>query len=118
MAEYGNHYFFPHERWSIKFFRQRQKDHQTAPVIRMQQNYGPEGVALMGAAYANMIPGTIIVIGEVFVSIIIRSVIFGVMPWNILLAAGFLAVAFGMTRALQSSRAGRIFRAGRPFIRG
>jgi hypothetical protein len=80
----------------------------------MQQNLGPEGIALYAAAMANEIPGGV----TAFAGLILRIVSQGrgslVEVSTGVIIAGCLAVAAGTFRAFQAHRAGRVFRGGRP----
>lgn len=78
----------------------------------MQQNYGPEGMALLLAAVADGIPGGLIGFVGVAVLFATGSVIAGY-----LVGIGVLAISVGLVRSIQGARAGRFYRNGRPFIR-
>ena len=57
----------PHERRFASFILERQRTHRTPTIIRLEQNYGPEGITLMAAAILSGVAGALIVwVGIVF----------------------------------------------------
>lgn len=111
------HRLFPHERWAAVRFR-RQQFASTAPgSVRMQQNYGPHGVAYLGAAYADTLLGGAIAIAGI-------GTLIGAWGHGILVVVGFSALfigamidLFGLFRWAQCVRTGRRFRGSRPFVK-
>jgi hypothetical protein len=83
----------------------------------MRLNLGPEGIRLWAAGYASILLGYAIF----FVTFILSMIAaFTSLPSSVPLAsliAGFLVMSFGIARIVQSNRAGKAFRGGRPLIR-
>jgi hypothetical protein len=80
----------------------------------MQQNYGPEGLALLQAGFANLGPGFLITMAGVLLQFLAAG---GSAVANYLAVAGVLIMLAGIMRYIQAGRAGRIYRNDRPFIR-
>jgi hypothetical protein len=89
-------WLLPQERWFDRFLTHHEANPPLPQQARFQQNYGPDGIVFFAAAGVDGMPAAI---GY----------------W--LAAAGILSAVLGIIRGLQGSRAGRAFRAGRPFIR-
>jgi hypothetical protein len=112
------HSFLPYERWFAGYAVERQRTHPNAFNLRMETNYGSEGIQLYWAAIADLILGwAISVIGVVLilVSIAVPAL------WPVSLGVPGLGVAVATIcpiRLAQGSWAGRIYRDGRPYIRG
>ncbi len=106
-----HHRLLPHERWFADYGARRGPAPEGSDRWRMQQNYGPEGMALLGAASLDGTGGGFIgVIGIVTLAAGAPTVA------AYLIVIGVLIALFGMVRAIQCGRAGRIYRDGRPFI--
>lgn len=106
-----------HERWladwGARNRARRGPAREGSARWSLEQNYGPEGLALMGAAFANLYPGMLIFIGGVaWLAADSDSTVAGC-P----LLIGFLLLLAGIVRSIQGGHAGRTFRNGRPFIR-
>jgi hypothetical protein len=56
----GGHIMVGHEIWLARRAMSRGQAAHGTKRWRMQQNYGPEGMALLAAAYANFIPGWLV----------------------------------------------------------
>jgi hypothetical protein len=70
MAAAPGHRLLPHERWFASFILERQRTHRTPDILRIEQNYGQEGIALGAASMATLTPGVLIVgVGTVLVLI-------------------------------------------------
>jgi UPF0716 family protein affecting phage T7 exclusion len=112
-----SHYLLPHERWFAGVILERQRTHRTRAVVRMQGNYGPEGIMLMASGLATIIPGVIVALSGL--AILYASIgdhsLAGIASY--LMGLGAAAVVAGEIRVIQASRAGRAFRGSRPFIR-
>src|SRR6266576_3209974 len=52
----AGHRLLPHEGGFAALILRRQRTHRTTAVIRIEQNYGPDGVALFAAAVIGVIP--------------------------------------------------------------
>jgi hypothetical protein len=98
-------FLLPHERWLVGWILKRQRTHRTAAVVRLEQNYGPDGMIWMDASMANI----------QFVAILgvaIFVIVFG-HPTRTshialyLLAAGILFLILSVVRLSQFFRAGR-----------
>jgi hypothetical protein len=83
----------------------------------MEQNYGPEGIALMAAAILSGLSGALL--GFVGVVFLVLSGGSGglVQPGYYLLVVSVVLELPAIIRATQGIRAGRRFRAGRPLVR-
>jgi hypothetical protein len=112
------HRLLPHERWFVAFgVRQRRK----IPGLRsskLDQNYGPVGVALFGAGLSTILP----------------AMVGNLIGWSLLLTSGerqpMVTIAFwtmgvcvvlmipGGFRIIQAAEAGKRFRGDRPFQKG
>lgn len=113
----GEHHLLPHERWFASLILERQRTHRTPPILRMEQNYGPEGIALMSAGMMTAIPGQIVVCVGIVLLLVsgdhspLVAVAFATMGVGVLLAA------LGSIRYVQGVYAGRQFRGDRPFMK-
>jgi hypothetical protein len=110
------HHLLPHERWFATSTLRRQGTHRTQAILRLEQNYGPVGMALFSASLITVIPG-------MFVGCL--GIAFLLPHGDGLLATlgyrlggiGFVIMLLGSIRLAQASKAGRAFRGDRPFIR-
>jgi hypothetical protein len=83
----------------------------------MEQNYGPEGIALIGAAVITVLPGQLIAVSGI-------TFMLGSGGGGTLLTLGHSLEGFGVIliflgsiRIFQGIRAGRAFRDGRPILK-
>jgi hypothetical protein len=111
---------FPHERWFVRFgdrVRARRAAEPPNPqALRFQQNYGPDGQVLIEAALVDLLAAGILGVGGgVLAAVTEHGIPATAGYW--LQGVGILAAAVPAVRAIQLSRAGRLFRAGRPFTR-
>jgi hypothetical protein len=83
----------------------------------MEQNYGPEGIALWAAAVITVFPGQLIVVSGI--AFMLASGGGGTLLTMGYSLDGFgaILVLLGSIRTFQGSRAGRAFRDGRPFLK-
>jgi hypothetical protein len=110
------HHLLPHERWAATFTLRRQSTHRTQAILRLEQNYGPGGMALFAAALITVIPAELMIVT-------------GIVFWfpgggdgattlgNILVGVGLVLGLLGGIRLAQAGKAGRAFRGDRPFVR-
>lgn len=108
------HHLLPHERWFASSILERQR---TPDILRMEQNYGPEGIALWAAAMSTELPGALMVLSGI--AFMLASGGGGILPtlgYSLNGLGGILCI-LGLIRAFQGVRAGRAFRDGRPFER-
>jgi hypothetical protein len=117
MSAAPGHRFLPHERWFVSFILERQRTHRTPDILRIEQNYGPEGIALGVASMATLTPGALIVGAGTLLLLISGG-------GGSLLTLGYkrnslgiILILLGSIRLVQAIRAGRAFRGGRPFVR-
>ena len=105
----GQH-LLPHEGWMAGTALRRQVNDPNDTGKRLLPRYGPNGFALLMAAYANSIPGGFLVVA----SIVAGSwhSLNGVSHW--LLGAGLVFVAVGFCRCFQCVRVARRFRRLQP----
>ena len=117
MALAPGHQLLPHERWFASWILGRQRTHRTPDILRMEQNYGPEGIALWAAAMSTGLPGALMVLSGI--AFMLASGGGGTLLtlgyW--LDGLGVILCILGSIRAFQGSRAGRAFRDGRPFLK-
>jgi hypothetical protein len=106
----------PYERWYAKSMLARQQSHQTRAVLRMRQNYGPEGLVLRAANTINRLLTSMFWL--VAIVLMIASGGRGALDLTgyLLLALAFCLAALGFARAQQAKTAGRAFRGGLPFL--
>jgi hypothetical protein len=99
-----------HEGWMADTALRRQLSDPNETGKRLLPRYGPDGFALLMAAYANGIPGGFFVVA----SIVAGSwhSLNGVSHW--LLGAGLVLVAVGFIRCFQCVRVARRFRRLQP----
>jgi hypothetical protein len=107
----------PPERWFALFILERQRTHRTPAILRLEQNYGPEGIALLATTILWGLTGSVIgCIGIVFL-----FVSWGPGPLlhtgYYLIFAGILLECPAMIRAIQGIYVGRRFRGDRPFAK-
>jgi hypothetical protein len=112
-----NHRLLPPERWVATWILARQRADPTPYVLRLQQNYGPEGnvlvlVGLTGVFLGNMLG----LVGVVLFVASNEGGVVGLIGKLMLLAGSLLGLWCGVIRGIQGSREGRRFRGGRPFV--
>ena len=107
----------PRERWFASSILERQRTHRTPDILRMEQNYGPEGIALWAAAMSTELPGALMALSGIAFMLASGG-------GGILLTLGYsldglgvILCILGSIRAFQGVRAGRAFRDDRPFER-
>ncbi len=110
-------WLLPHERWLGRF-----AGRVTAPPVggsrwAFQQNYGPQGDLLMAAIAADTIAAGIFLFIGVILLIVSGSKGSLATAGYWLMGLGILSALLGIVRAIQGAHAGRVFRAGRPFVR-
>lgn len=115
----ARHWLLPHERWLGRFlgrFAGRRADPPSDSRWRFQENYGPEGDAFLAAATADVVAAVILLFtGVILLEISAdRGTLAAAGYW--LLGLGILSGLVGVLRSIQLGHAGRVFRAGRPFI--
>ena len=108
------HHLLPPERWFAEFILRRQQTHRTPAIIRMEHNYGREGIILFAAAIMTELLGGVVCAGGVLLLFVIGDS--GSLPY-ITIGVGALVIAFGMIRTVQGARIGRRFRGDRPFLK-
>ena len=115
------HHLLPHERWFASLILERQRTHRNSAAprnpatLRMEQNYGPEGIALWAAGMITVLPGMLL--GFLGFACLVAS---GGHPWqlvNWLYGIGITLILLSEIRFIQGIRAGRAFRGGRPFLK-
>lgn len=111
------HRLLPHERWFASSTLERQRIHRGPDILRLEQNYGPVGMALWAAALATVLPGALMVLSGI--AFMLASGGGGILPTlgYSLDGLGIILCLLGSIRTFQGIRAGRAFRDGRPFIR-
>jgi hypothetical protein len=117
MALAPGHHLLPHERWFACWILERQRTHRTPDILRMEQNYGPEGITLWAAAMSTELPGGLMVLSGI--AFMLASGGGGILPTlgYSLDGLGAILILLGLIRAFQGTRAGRAFRGSRPFLK-
>jgi len=110
------HFFVGFERRFVEHALKRQAVGRTAIVKKLEQNYGPEGMLFYNAGLVWSVGGVFGILGTVCLLLPFS----GTSETLPIIGFAFLVVCFvtsltGLFRALQANRAGRRFRAGRPF---
>ena len=115
MSVSAGHRLLPQERWFASLILERQRTHRTPDILRMEQNYGPEGIALWAAAVITVFPGQLIVVSGIAFMLASGG-------GGTLLTMGYSLDGFGVIlcllgsiRAFQGISAGRAFRGNRPY---
>jgi hypothetical protein len=104
----------PPEAWFAALMLRRQQTHRTPPILRLEQNYGPDGMVLFASA---LLWGCCEVsVGPPFFVFIVASGGRSVMT-DVLLGLSFVLFCLTLFRLRQTVRAGRTFRGNRPFIK-
>lgn len=111
------HHLLPHERWFASLILERQRTHRTPAILRMEQNYGPEGITLMSAAIISGLIG--VIVGFIGLALLFSSGDRGPLlhPGYYLTLAAVLLELPSIYRSIQATYAGRRFRGDRPFIK-
>jgi len=111
------HRLLPLERWFALFILERRRTHRTSSPSLLDQNYGPEGIALMAAGMVTAFPGQVIVC----IGIVLLLASGGHGPLLVagywLMGTGVLLIIPGSIRYVQGIYAGRRFRGDRPFVK-
>ena len=110
-----SHRLLPHERWFAELVLEQRRNHPTRTALRLERKYGPEGNALLSAAHADMLPGCLTYFAGTALVILFggQAGLAGV--GLALYVIGLAWVIGGGIRAIQSARAGRVFRGTRTF---
>jgi hypothetical protein len=112
----SRHWLLPQERWFGRFLTRHEANPPLPQQVRFQQNYGPDGNLFFAAAGVDTLAGGVMGLsGALLASITQHGLPAAIGYW--LAGAGILSAVLGIVRGLQVSRAGKAFRAGRPFIR-
>jgi hypothetical protein len=112
------HRLLPPERWFATLTLERQRSRRTPAVVRLEQNYGPEGIALAAAAILWGLIGALFgCIGIVFLFVSGGRGSF-LHAGYYLIFAGILLEVPAVTRAIQGIYVGRRFRGTRSFQKG
>jgi hypothetical protein len=97
--------------------KERQQTHRTPAILRLEGNYGPDGMAFMSAAILWGLAGSVVGITGLIC-------LFASADHGRLLATGYALIFIGIilelpsiVRAVQGIHAGRSFRGDRPFVR-
>jgi hypothetical protein len=111
------HRLLPPERWFASFILERQRTNRTPAITRLEENYGPEGIALGAAAILSGLAGA--VIGCVGLVLLFASGGHGptLHPGYYLLFIAIVLECPAIIRAIQGIYAGRRFRGDRPFVK-
>ena len=110
-------HLLPHERWFASYILERQGTHRTPAILRIERNYGPEGIALWAAAYITVFPGQLIAVGGIVLMLASGGSGSLLMLAYKLDGLGIILILLGSIRLTQGIRAGRAFPGDRPFER-
>jgi len=114
-------WLLPQERWVHRLLERvlarRAAEPPNPQRLAFQQNYGPKGEVFLQAVMADALFGVILIVGGIFLDILSGDKGIPAKTGNWLTAVGILLALIGMVRAIQSARAGKAFRAGRPPVR-
>jgi hypothetical protein len=102
----------------VSLIVERQRTNRTPAITRLEENYGPEGIALGAAAIFSGLIGA--VIGCIGLVLLFASGGQGPTfhPGYYLLFAAIVLGCPAIIRAIQGIYAGRRFRGDRPFVKG
>jgi hypothetical protein len=109
----SRHRLLPYERWLADYGDRQGPGLLGSDRWRMQQNFGPDGMALLVAASVDVILGWLIAA----TGLALRWISVGGPAGGYLIGIGLFVILVGFVRCIQCARAGRIYRAGRPFLR-
>lgn len=104
----------PPEARFAALMQRRQQTRRTAPILRLEQNYGPEGMALLSAALLWGLCESFG--GPLFFAFLVASGGCSELT-DILLGLVFILFSLALWRGWQGVKLGRTFRSGRPFIK-
>jgi hypothetical protein len=112
----SRHWLLPQERWLNRLLARHEANPPLPQQVRFQQNYGPDGNVFFAAAGVDGLAGAMVGLpGALLVGITGHGLPAAIGYW--LAVIGIFSALLGIIRAFQASRAGKAFRAGRPFIR-
>jgi hypothetical protein len=112
----GKHWLLPHERWFGRFAGRATNPPVGGSRWAFQQNYGPEGDVLMAAIAADIIAAGIFLLIGVILLAFSRSTGLLATAGYWLMGLGILSALLAIVRTVQCAHAGRVFRAGKPFV--
>lgn len=111
------HRLLPHERWCVSLGARKRQENPALRSQRIDQNYGPEGIALVNAGMATLLPA--MCIGLIGAGLMLVSgnqkPLVTIAYW--LIVIGIVLIFPAMFRIVQASTAGKRFRGDRPFIK-
>jgi len=107
----------PPERWFAAFILERQRNHRTTSVLRIEQNYGPEGIVLWAAGMVTVFPGQLIAVAGILLLLVAGGSGSLQLAGYWLMGVGVMMILLGSVRYVQGVRAGRVFRGDRPFVK-
>lgn len=111
----SSHYLLPHERWFAELVVERQRTHPTQTILQLERKYGPEGNMLLSAAQADLIPGCLATCAGILLAPLLSGHGHLMVIALALFLVGIPLVIGGGIRAIQSARAGQVFRNNRTF---
>jgi hypothetical protein len=113
----SGHYLTPPERWFASLILESRRNHQPSKSPRLDQNYGPEGIAVRSVGILWGLIGA--VVGYVGIALLLLSDGHGPLlhlGYYICVVSMVLEVV-SIIRSIQANVVGRRFRGGRPFVR-
>jgi hypothetical protein len=104
----------PPERWFASWALTRQRTHRTPVVVRLETNYGPRGIAIMGAALLLFFTGWIVcMVGSIF----LYATRTNDPAAYYVIYVGIALELLTIIRCVQGVRVGRRYRGNRPMLK-
>ena len=105
----------PPERWFASSILERQSAHRTSAILRLEQNYGRQGIAFLASAILLAAIGGLFGCAGVILLLLSRGQgTLESLGYGALIAAVVIQ-APSATRSIQGIRVGRRFRGSRPY---
>lgn len=114
MPHASAHRLTPPEKWFSLYILRRQQTHRTGAIIRLEQNYGPDGMILFAST---LLWGTCVgIVGVLGLITLFASDGKSALTY-VFLGLGLLFLGPTLFRSRQTANAGKTFRGDRPFLR-
>jgi hypothetical protein len=111
----GGHRLLPYEYGLAQLVLRRQAEHRTRSVLRSEENYGSDGVALMAAGLTNGLAAEMLLLLGILLVAAPRTPGVLTASGSLLLAAAMALMALTVVRLKQAARVGRNFRGEQAF---
>lgn len=116
-ADLRAHHLLAPERRFAAFILRRQQSHRTPTIVRLEQNYGPVGIALMAATLMSGISGAVAAWTGIIILFLSNGSHDLLVAFYCLLFITLLLEFIAIARAIQGIYIGRTFRGDRPFVK-